>query len=105
MAEYVCDGCAACCQDWPVLVSHEDAAREPLIAQRGRRLPVHLATLDWQYQLNPEAHGPACCFLDEHRRCEIYATRPTVCRGFAAGSERCRQARANHGLPALTATV
>ncbi|MFZ6657090.1 YkgJ family cysteine cluster protein [Undibacterium sp. TJN19] len=34
-------------------------------------------------------------------KCEIYAQRPSPCHEVQAGDEKCLQARARHGLPAL----
>jgi Fe-S-cluster containining protein len=55
----------------------------------------------WDHQLFPLPFLQACCFLDQNQRCEIYATRPQVCREFAAGSEQCQEARRRGGLPPL----
>lgn len=99
---YECDGCAACCRTFPIFVSHEDAARELRIAAEGRLLPLHLAAPQWDYQLFPLPFHQACCFLNEENRCTIYASRPDVCRRFAAGSPQCQEARADAGLPRLT---
>jgi Fe-S-cluster containining protein len=99
---YDCDGCGACCMTWPVLVSDEDAAREGRITVEGKRLSEHLGTPYWRYQIFPlPFHDERCCFLNEEKRCEIYATRPRVCRQFLAGSERCQEARQYHDLPPL----
>ena len=68
--------------------------REPRIAGEGRKLPDHLATPEWVYQLFPLPFHEACCFIDESARCTIYEGRPDVCRAFAAGGDQCQAARA-----------
>lgn len=101
MSHYECDGCGACCRTWPVLVSDDDAAREPRIRREGRELPQYLATPYWRYRLFPLPFHERCCFLGEDQRCGIYETRPRVCREFEAGLERCQEARKLSDLPPL----
>ena len=100
-AHYECDGCGACCKTWRVLVSAADAEREPRIASESRKLAEHEADDLWQYQLFPLPFHEGCCFLGDDNRCGIYETRPRVCRGFEAGSERCQEARREQGLGVL----
>jgi hypothetical protein len=71
MTEYECDGCGLCCRTYPIFASGSDAARQPRIADEGRRLPDHLATPEWTYQPFPLPFHRACCFLDESDRCTI----------------------------------
>ena len=101
MSEYECDGCGACCRTWRVLVSEEDAQREPRIAQESKLLPEHVRSPGWDYLLFPLPFHEGCCFLRADQRCDIYDTRPRVCRDFAAGSQRCQEARAHAGLDPL----
>ncbi len=96
MAE--CDGCGACCRVFPIFASSADAIREPLITIRGRELPEHRRTPAWRYQLYPLPFLDRCQFLDQRDRCQIYETRPSVCRKFEAGSLQCNQARGHIGL-------
>lgn len=98
---YECDGCGACCRTWPVLVGDDDAAREIRIIVEGRLLPGHLATPYWRYRLFPLPFHEGCCFLRSDQRCDIYATRPRVCREFEAGGTRCQEARRLAGLQPL----
>lgn len=100
-SSFECDGCGACCKTWRVLVSADDAAREPRITVEGRPLREDAATPYWRYQLFPLPFHEACCFLDGGNRCTIYDTRPRVCREFTAGSERCQEARREQGLVEL----
>jgi Fe-S-cluster containining protein len=101
LAQFECDGCGACCRTFPIFAAGDDAGREPRIAAEGRALPPHLATERWAYQLFPLPFHQACCFLGPDDRCTIYASRPAVCRTFAAGGPQCQEARGRHGLPPL----
>jgi Fe-S-cluster containining protein len=99
--EYECDGCGACCHTYPIFAAESDAHREPRITAEGKRLAPWLEMPQWRYQLFPLPFHTTCCFLDTEKRCSIYATRPDVCRQFAAGSDQCQEARARAGLPPL----
>jgi Fe-S-cluster containining protein len=97
---YECDGCGVCCGAFPIFASKTDADREPRIAAETRLLPASLAQPGWSRQLFPLPFLETCGFL-EAKRCTIYATRPQVCRDFAAGGLQCQQARVGAGLPLL----
>ena len=98
---YECDGCGACCRTFPIFASGADALREPRIDVEAIRLPGHLATSEWSFQLFPLPFLESCGFLDPQCRCTIYASRPDVCRSFTAGDEQCQEARSRQGLPPL----
>jgi Fe-S-cluster containining protein len=100
-AFYECDGCAACCGTYAIFASREDAQREPRIAAETQELAAWLETPEWAYRLFPLPFHEACCFLDDEGRCTIYATRPQICREFAAGSEDCQRVRSLRGLAPL----
>jgi Fe-S-cluster containining protein len=83
--------CGRCCRELIIEVSALDALREPRIAAEGS--PV----LDWDscgetsgevigYILNrratPDDPEPRCVFLRDGNRCDIYDTRPTLCRAY-----------------------
>lgn len=99
--DYECDCCGACCKTFPIFASQKDAAQEPRIEAETQKLPAHLATNDWAYQMHPLPFHEACCFLGEENLCQIYKTRPVNCQTFAAGSEQCQEARARHGIEPL----
>jgi Fe-S-cluster containining protein len=103
MESFDCDNCGACCKTFPIFASATDAEREPRIRQEALQLPSEQTTAQWQYRLFPLPFLEACCFLDVENRCGIYATRPEVCRRFAAGSVQCQEARVRQGLPLLKA--
>ena len=96
-----CDQCGACCRTFPIFASAADADREPRLSAETRRLPDHLATHAWRFQLYPLPFHDGCPFLDRRQRCGVYPTRPTACRSFAAGSDQCQEARRRDGLPPL----
>ena len=100
MSRFECDGCGVCCRSYLIFASEADAA-QPRIVSEGRRLASHLATPSWTFQLFPLPFHETCCFLDESARCAIYASRPDVCRAFAAGDTQCQDARSRAGLPPL----
>jgi Fe-S-cluster containining protein len=100
-ATYDCDSCGACCKTFPIFASEADACREPRLRAEAGLLPVSYQTAQWKYRLHPLPFLETCCFLDSDNRCSIYATRPDVCRRFAAGSEQCQQARERQGLSVL----
>ena len=101
MERYECDGCGACCRTFPIFASRTDAEREPRVAAEGRLLAAQHETAEWAYRLYPLPFLSACTFLKADDRCDIYATRPDVCRAFAAGSEQCQEARRRQGLEML----
>jgi Fe-S-cluster containining protein len=103
LPQFECDGCGACCRTFPIFAAAAHAQREPRIAAEGRALPAWLSSADWAYQLFPLPFHQSCCFLGPDERCTISASRPAVCRTFAAGSPQCQEARARHGLPPLQA--
>ena len=98
MATVPCRRCGACCRTFPVFASHEDAAREPRIAQEGLLLPQHLQAPGWAFKLHQLPFHERCCFLGEDGLCAIYAMRPDVCREFAPGDEQCLEARERAGV-------
>jgi Fe-S-cluster containining protein len=101
MTTYECDGCGACCGAYRIFASKLDADVEPRIAAETHALPRSLRQPGWDFQLFPLPFLQTCGFLDEHKRCQIYSTRPQVCRDFAAGDNQCQDARLRAGLPLL----
>ncbi|PXA02960.1 YkgJ family cysteine cluster protein [Coraliomargarita sinensis] len=97
-SEYDCTNCGACCRCFPIFASAEDAEQEIRIKSETRRLEPHLATKDKVYQLYPLPFHQRCAFLLQDQLCSIYATRPEVCRRFAAGSTQCIEARERSGV-------
>jgi len=102
---FQCDLCGACCRTFPIYVSADDAERELRISREGKLLAEHLESPGWKYQLFPLPFHDACSFLGGGNRCDIYETRPDVCRRFEPGSEQCQEARRKMGLARLEAII
>jgi Fe-S-cluster containining protein len=96
--------CGLCCRELLVECGPLDVLREPRIEEvaplklKNRSLPV----VDRCWIL---AGARGCPFLDEHKRCAIYHTRPSTCVGFPAGGNKCTRLRAQAGLPPLQGTT
>lgn len=122
---YECDGCGACCRQLIVEVDIIDVLREPKL----RRLRPHKCDpsdiIDddtvppgWDDRFREGAtlvcgKSQPCPFLkrrtrlsnfSEPTRCSIYATRPSECVGFLAGSSKCQEVRSWEGLEPLLPT-
>lgn len=95
---YDCTACGACCRCFPIFASPADAKREPRIQVETRRIEPHLATGHKAYQLFPLPFQERCAFLQSDQLCQIYTTRPDVCRRFEAGSPQCIEARERVGF-------
>ena len=96
--EYDCTECGACCRCFPIFASSADAEREPRIKRETRGVEEYLQTTDRAYQMYPLPFHEACAFLKEDQLCQIYETRPEVCRRFEAGSAQCIEARERKGI-------
>ncbi|MGC6424345.1 MAG: YkgJ family cysteine cluster protein [Lentimonas sp.] len=96
--EYDCTQCGACCRCFPIFASKDDAEREPRITKETRLLEPHLQTTDKAHQLFPLPFHERCVFLQNDQLCQIYETRPSVCRRFEAGSKQCIEARQRVGI-------
>jgi uncharacterized protein len=95
---YLCDGCGACCRTFPIFVTEEDASREPRIAEEGCR---NTSSARYALTLYPLPFHEACCFLQADQRCDIYGSRPTICRELEAGGVQCQEARRRQGFSPL----
>jgi Fe-S-cluster containining protein len=95
--------CGLCCQELLVECDALDVLREPRIEEVApMKMSNHsLPVIDACWIL---AGAKGCPFLDEGKRCGIYATRPSTCVGFPAGGKKCTELRARAGLPPLQAT-
>ncbi len=96
--DYDCMACGACCRCFPIFASATDAQREPRIQRETRKLEDHLVTEDKAYQMYPLPFLEQCAFLKDDQLCQIYETRPAVCRRFEAGSAQCIEARQRKGI-------
>jgi Fe-S-cluster containining protein len=100
--QYECDGCGACCRTFPIYVMEEDAHREPRILLEALR---NTNSSRYPLTLYPLPFQEGCCFLRSDQQCDIYNTRPSICRELAAGSVQCQEARNRSGLAPLTTKV
>jgi uncharacterized protein len=94
-----CQQCGACCAAFRVSF-HWVEAPPTLPAELTERLgPQHLC------MAGSNSAGPRCAALrgpvGGATACGIYAARPPACREVQAGDDKCRRARARHGLAAL----
>lgn len=103
---YDCQQCGACCIDYFGTAGYIQLTDPEKARMRGLGLPV--VTWHGQELLGTRPHvglgGETCCaaFVGEVGRacaCAIHAERPSACRAFEAGSEGCRFARLEAGLP------
>ena len=99
-ASSFCQSCGACCATYRVSFYWAEAP------ERG----IHDAMVEpltpWHACLRGTNDArPRCAALTGqvgvHVACGIYAQRPSPCRDVEVGDERCRRARARHGLPRL----
>lgn len=103
---YECDRCGACCEHSIVQADLVDALREPRIIAECE-LQYGYGKLDIADASFSVAIGRAkpCPFEGRDasglHTCSIYATRPSECVEFQAGSVRCQEFRADAGLPRL----
>ena len=77
-----CDICAgACCEDFSLPVAH--VARIPPGPDKLRWLMLH------GYQFQSSVLFDCRCTALAEGRCDIYSSRPNVCREFAIGGTEC----------------
>jgi Fe-S-cluster containining protein len=104
--DYDCQQCGACCVDYFGAGGYIQLGQGEAARMRRLALPV----VDWHGQrlLGTRAHdgpgGATCCVafvgqVGADCGCAIHPDRPHACRAFAAGSEGCRFARLEAGLP------
>ena len=95
-----CIGCGACCRKYPLFASRADAEREPRIREEVFELPERAQNESHAYELHRLPSQESCVFLDGNNRCEIYATRPAMCRRFTPDLKACQAARERIAGPA-----
>lgn len=116
---YECDKCGACCKALIIEIEPVDLAREPRLRAVARpfrndgpyfdddddaaeyeRIGPLVPGFEAGASLACGASYP-CPMLGGDGSCSIYATRPTCCVAFQAGSNKCQDARAYCGLQPL----
>lgn len=93
-----CQQCGACCATFRVSFYWAEAPGLP--AARIEKLTPWLACLG-----GTNAAAPHCAALSGSVggpvSCTVYAERPSPCREVQPGDDKCRRARAHHGLAPL----
>ena len=99
-----CVVCGACCHQYRVEFSVYE------LQSMGGSVPDALAheVSGNRWRMNGTDKHPVRCVAlvgrcGKQSLCSIYEQRPTPCRQFAMGDERCASARQHHGLPPLPA--
>ena len=99
-ASSICQSCGACCVTYRVSFYWAEAAERDIPDAMVEQLTPWHACLRGTNDARPR-----CAALNgrvgEHVACGMYAQRPSPCREVEVGDERCRRARARHGLPPL----
>lgn len=100
-----CQSCGACCAYFRVSFYWAETDAHPAgSVPRHLTVPVSPSLVAMR---GSERKNPRCVALDgaigQAVGCRIYEQRSSSCREFAAGDERCAQARRSHGLPPLPA--
>ena len=98
-----CTSCGACCAKFRVSFYWAESDAYP-----GGHVPVALTVLVTPHRLamrGTDSGSPRCVALEgevgRQVGCAIYGQRPTPCREFTAGDERCNAARRVYGLTPL----
>jgi Fe-S-cluster containining protein len=105
---YDCQTCGACCIDYFRTPGYIQLT--PGEAQRMRRLGLPVVSVFGQLELGTKPYDggesgcEVCCSAFVGRvggecACSIHPDRPGACRRFEAGSEMCKCAREEAGLP------
>lgn len=96
-----CLSCGACCMTYRVSFYWADADARGLPATLTERVNAHLSCM-----AGTNAKAPRCAALSAgpggEVSCSVYAQRPEPCREVQIGDDKCRHARARHGLAALS---
>ena len=103
---YECDQCGACCKGTFIVEAHYlDVRREQrLLELQVGPYVVTRRELEEEEKVALLACGKdnPCPCLGQDDRCTIYATRPNAYVAFEAGSQKCRNARAELGIGPLS---
>ncbi|GHD58307.1 zinc/iron-chelating domain-containing protein [Jeongeupia chitinilytica] len=98
-----CQTCGACCASFRVSFYWGETDACP-----GGTVPAELTTPinPWRVAMRGTETAPVHCIALQGEvgisvGCGIYTRRSSTCHEFTEGDERCNDARARHGLPAL----
>lgn len=97
-----CLACGACCMSYRVSFYWAEADARGLPAAYTEQVNAHFACM-----AGTNAALPRCAALQGPAggpvACAVYEQRPEPCREVQPGDEKCRRARARHGLAPLHA--
>jgi Fe-S-cluster containining protein len=106
MSDYDCQTCGACCIDYFRTPGYIQLTDAEAVAMRRLGLPVVREFGQLELGTKPHDGGPGevCCVafvgkVGGECACSIHPDRPGACRRFEAGSEMCKCARSEAGLP------
>jgi Fe-S-cluster containining protein len=95
-----CLSCGACCKTFRVSFYWGETLELGLPDRLVEQVTPHIACM-----AGTNAGAPYCAALGSGdagpNGCAIYPQRPSPCREVQIGDQKCKQARARHGLPAL----
>lgn len=96
-----CLSCGACCMTYRVSFYWADGDARGLPPALTERVNAHIACM-----AGTNTNTPRCTALETgpggSHACRVYEQRPDPCREVQIGDDKCRHARARHGLPALS---
>jgi Fe-S-cluster containining protein len=96
-----CLSCGACCMTYRVSFYWAEADQRCLPPALIERVNAHVSCM-----AGTNANAPRCAALRGEPggsiACTVYEQRPEPCREVQIGDDKCRRARAHHGLPALS---
>jgi Fe-S-cluster containining protein len=100
MSDNPCLSCGACCMTYRVSFYWAEADARGLPAGLTEQVTPHVACM-----AGTNAARPHCaalhCDAGGAVACGVYEQRPDPCRDVQIGDDKCRRARAHHGLAAL----
>lgn len=99
-ASSICQSCGACCETYRVSFYWAEATERGIPDAMLEQLTPWHACLRGTNDTKPRC-AALTGQVGVHVACGMYAQRPSPCREVEIGDERCRRARARHGLPAL----
>lgn len=97
-----CQRCGLCCTSLIIELTCHDLVREPRLLETAKPFrdvvgPCGFTDAgDNVHDIPCHMLPTPCKFLQTDKTCEIYATRPNACVGFAPGGASCQELREEH---------
>lgn len=99
-----CLSCGACCMSFRVSFYWSETLEYGLPESMTEQVTPHIACM-----AGTNASQPHCAALGKGdagpMACGVYQQRPSPCREVSIGDDKCRRARALHGLPPLAPRI